>query len=91
MIDVRQVCSAGHLPVHECPTGDEGMTWEIEDATSGRALLFASPDTGSPVYFTAAVANRLREAGIVETDTGAAGLVEWVNGGEFPTSGVILG
>jgi hypothetical protein len=90
MIDLRQICSASASPAQECPTGDGGMTWEIEDSFD-RTLLFAAPDTGTPVYFTADVPGVLRHAGIVETAAGASGLVEWVGGGKFPVSGVILG
>jgi hypothetical protein len=77
------------------PTLDGGMTFELSSLSPDRDLLFALPDHGGVLYFTARdhVAGT-RRAGIVTDETAVIpGLLAWLDdqNAEFPTRGVDLG
>jgi len=87
----RQVADFSELVV---PTGDGGITLEFASPTTGREVMFALPDDGTRLYFSAKADGRgFRRAGITLDQEGIIALAEWVAGSSnsFPEEGLQLG
>lgn len=91
--EVVRLCERGATTgeMVACPTGDDGMTVEI--VQGARDLLFAIPDDGSALYFTARADRGFRRSGMIVDDSAITRLVEWAAGGHatFPENGIRIG
>ncbi len=88
--DLIRLCQeAAELTV--CMAGDGGLTVEVEKPPTTRDVLFALPDKGTPLYFTADNQGGFWQAGIVDDWQVVQDLVAWVNGGSYPTRGLVVG
>jgi hypothetical protein len=76
-----------------CPTGDDGMTIELVKDETGRDLLFALPDDGAELYFTARANGGFRKAGIVSDSAAILDLIKWteIAKTKFPLNGLRIG
>jgi hypothetical protein len=79
--DVLRSCARGGVgDLVACPTDDDGLSIEIVRNVTGRDLLFAIPEHGRPLYFTARIIKGRRSSGVVLTDSAIGKLIDWVEG-----------
>ncbi len=79
--DLLRLCARGGVSeLVACPTDDDGLSVEIVRNVTGRDLLFAIPEHGKPLYFTARIIKGHRNSGVVLTDSAVAKLIDWVEG-----------
>lgn len=85
------VTACPNVSWNQCPTSDGGMVVDSERSSTGRDLLFATPNTASIVYFTARTPDE-RYAGVVTAIAAVPRLARWVATDEdFPREGLLLG